>query len=368
MRRSRNAALGIACLAMLSTCWPGTATAPASVAAKKPTRLLQIVRGLVAAHSPGAIAFVRTPTRTRGAAAGFASFEPRVPMRPADRYRIASVTKTFVSTVVLQLAAEGKLSLDDTVEHRLPGIVPNGSAITLRQLLNHTSGLFDYTEDQGWIDTIVADPSLRWTPAQLLHVAFTHPPYFAPGTHWAYSNTNYVVLGLVIEAATGESVAAVLRERIFEPLKLRSTSFPDGPAVAEPFAHGYAALPDGNLLDLAPILDPSWAYAAGQIVSTAADVTTFFSALFRGRLLPPSLLAQMKTATAVTGNYSLGLRSTFTRCGRAFGHDGDFLGWRNVVWSTPNGRRVAVVMVNIDPTRLAWSRLESAAVSAFCSG
>jgi D-alanyl-D-alanine carboxypeptidase len=341
-------------------------TAPAGVSAPKPT-LQRVVRSLVAARAPGAVAFVRTPTRARSAAAGVASFEPRVAMRAADRYRIASVTKTFVATVVLQLVAEGKLRLADPVERWLPRVVPNGAAITIRQLLNHTSGLFEYTRDEQAVAAVVANPGRSWTPRELLAVAFSHPPLFAPGSDWAYSNTNYVVLGLVVEAVTGKPVEQVLAERLFEPLGLRATSFPSGLPVPEPFAHGYGVF-QGTLLDLTPLLNPSWAYASGQMVSNAADVTTFFAALLRGRLLPAALLSQMKSFTLTSGTYGLGLQSFFTRCGTAFGHGGDFIGWQNIVLASANGRRVAVVMVNIDATRVSGPRLIAAAISALCSG
>jgi len=392
MRRSRTGlAAAVAGIAALAFCVHGSAsggastepwnalrtssfgaavtqgTTPTPAAAKKPTRLQRIVRGLVAARAPGALAFMRMPKAVRSAAAGFASLQPRVQMRAADRYRVASVTKTFVATVVLQLAGEGKLSLDDPVERWLPGTVPNGGAITLRELLNHTSGLFDYTNNPDAVSAALANPGREWAPRELLAYAFARPPLFAPGANWSYSNTNYVLLGLVIEAVTGKKVEQVLRDRLFEPLRLRSTSFPSGTAVEEPFAHGYLNQA-GTLVDLAPILNPSWAWAAGQIVSTAADLTKFFSALLNGRLLSPALLAQMKSGSVVGGTYGLGLRITFTRCGRAFGHDGDFIGWRNVVWSSANGRRVAVVMVNVDARRLSWARLAAAATSAFCSG
>jgi D-alanyl-D-alanine carboxypeptidase len=348
----------------------GATAAPSGVAAKKPTKLQTIVRGLVKAGAPGALAFVRTTNRSRGAANGFANLQPRDGMRPNDRFRVASVTKTFVSTVVLQLVAEGRLGLDDPVERRLPGLVPNGGTITIRELLNHTSGLFDYTADQSFLQTLIANPGRVWMPRELLAVAFSHPPLFAPGANWGYSNTNYVLLGLVIEAVTSRPVGEELRERIFNRLSLRSTTFPAGTAVEGRFVHGYAVVPGtgGLPIDTATILSPTYSYAAGQIVSNAADVTTFFAALMKGRLLPAAQLKAMKTGSAASGVYGLGLRITQTRCGRAFGHDGDFPGYRNVVWAKADGRRVAVVMVNIDDTKVPWSRLQAAAETALCSG
>jgi D-alanyl-D-alanine carboxypeptidase len=335
-------------------------------------RLQRIVRGLVAAGAPGALAAVRTPTGIRRAASGFASLEPKVRLQPTDRYRVASVTKTFVATLVLELAAEGKLSLVDPVERWLPGMVPDGRSITLRALLDHTSGLFDYDQDQGWVGARFSDPGREWSPQDLVAIATSHPPLFPPGTSWSYSNTNYVLLGLVVEAATGRTLAGELRARLFEPLALGSTSFPSGTAIGGRFAHGYIVsrpplpTPARTLIDVSSILSPS-AWGAGQIVSNADDLTRFFGALLRGRLLRPAQLAAMKTEVVRYG-YGLGVRTALTACGRAFGHDGDVPGYRNVVWATANGRRAAAIMVNVDDTLVPWSKLQAAAKTALCSG
>jgi D-alanyl-D-alanine carboxypeptidase len=337
-------------------------------------RLGRIVHGLVAAGAPGALAVVRTPTGIHLAAAGFAQLRPRVRMRADDRYRIASVTKTFVATVLLQLEVEGRLDIDDSVERWLPGLVPNGSSITLGELLNHTSGLFSITDDDAFTNALIADPGRQWFPRELLSVAFSHPALFPPGTSWSYSNTNYVVLGLVIEAATGNTLEQELRERIFGPLALGATSFPAGTAIEGRFAHGYIGphpglpIPRGTLLDTSSILNPSYAWAAGNMVSNAPDVATFFAALLKGTLLPAAQLAEMKTGSAANEDYGLGLKTTYTACGKAIGHEGDFPGYRNAVWATPKGRRIAVAMVNVDTTHVSWSTLETAAQTALCAG
>jgi D-alanyl-D-alanine carboxypeptidase len=335
-------------------------------------KLQRIVRGLVAAGAPGALAVVRTPTRVRGAAAGLAAIEPRLRLSPGDRYRIASVTKTFVATRVLQLVAQRRLKLTDSIERWLPGLVPNGAAITIRRLLNHTSGLYDYTHDQDWADAVLAQPGREWSPRELLAVATSHQPRFAPGTSWSYSNTNYVVLGLLLETVTGVPLATDLQDRLFRPLGLASTSVATGTMISGRVAHGYigrATMPDlrGRLLDITSILSPSVGWATAQIVSNAPDVTRFLTALLRGRLLPSALLKAMKTEV-MYADYGLGLRINRTSCGTAFGHDGDLAGWRNIVWATANGRRAAAVMVNIDNTRVPWRRLRVAAESALCSG
>jgi D-alanyl-D-alanine carboxypeptidase len=336
-------------------------------------RLQRIVRGLVADGAPGAVAVVRTDDATRRAAAGVALLSPSVPIKAADRFRIASVTKTFVATVVLQLEAEGRLDIDDAVERWRPGLVPNGSSITLRELLNHTSGLFSFTDDPALTKALIADPGRHWSPHELLSVAFSHPALFPPGTGWSYSNTNYVLLGLVVEAATGSTLEQQLQERILTPLALAATSFPAGTAIEGRFAHGYVGphpgLPirRGTLLDVT-ILNPSYTWGEGNMVSNGPDLTTFFRALLGGMLLPAAQLAEMKTGSQANGGYGLGLKVTSTACGTAIGHEGDFPGYRNAVWAKPNGRRVAVAMVNIDTTHVSWNRLEAAAQAALCSG
>jgi D-alanyl-D-alanine carboxypeptidase len=336
------------------------------------TRLQEIARELVAGGSPGALVVVMTPSGIHRAAAGFANLEAKARLRPSDRFRIASVTKTFVATVILQLAAERRLTLDDPVDRWLPGAVPGGASITIRELLNHTSGLFDYDEDQAWVNARISDPGREWTPRKLIAIATSHPPLFPPGQGWSYSNTNYVLLGLVIEAATHKRLAEELQIRIFRPLRLRSTSYPTGNAIRGRFAHGYLVgrpplpFPAGTLIDVSTLLSPS-AWGAGQIVSNGDDLTRFLAALMKGRLLPAAQLKAMTTEVA-PHHYGLGLRIAPTRCGEAFGHDGDVPGYRNILWATVNGRRVVSIMVNVDETRVSWNTLQAAAKAALCSG
>src|SRR4051794_5105097 len=225
------------------------AVSPAGAAPAAPDRLTTSVPRLrtaldrlVAAGAPGAVVLVRDGNRTVRLARGFADRARKTPMRVTDRFRVGSVTKTFVATLVLQLAGESRLSLGDTVERWLPGLVPDGKAITVRELLNHTSGLYDYVNDG---DTTVFEPLLQgdlghvWAPRGLVAVAVKPPPHFPPGARWRYSNTGYVVLGLIVEAATGHSVGAELQQRIFGPLGLHRTSFDSAPSIAGAHAHGY---------------------------------------------------------------------------------------------------------------------------------
>src|SRR2546423_2623856 len=243
---------------------------PAPARAASSEALAQQMRAVVAAGAPGAIVLARDGSRTLRLAAGVSDRAHRTPMRVSDRFGVGSVTKTFVATVVLQLVGEGRLSLDDTVERWVPGLVPGGDAITVRELLNHTSGLFDYLNDG---DATVIKPYLAgkfsffWHPRAMVGVATRHAPHFAPGAGWSYSNTGYIVLGLIVEAATGDSIGAELSKRIFGPLALRRTSFSTGQRISGAHAHGYYRLPKRSLQDVTAI-SPSFAWTAGAIVST----------------------------------------------------------------------------------------------------
>ena len=253
-------------------------------------KLQRALDRIVTAGAPGVLALVRDGGRTLRLASGYADLRSKRKMRADDRFRVGSVTKTFVATVVLQLAGEGTLTLEDTVDHWLPGLVPNGENITLRQLLTMRSGLFDYLNDG---DTTVLEPYLkgdvtrRWTPTQLIEIATTHDPNFPPGTSYRYCNTCYILLGMIVEAATGNSVGAELKRRIFEPLHLRQTSFDAKPRIAGRHVHGYIIINKPALHDTT-VLSPSWAWSAGAIVSTADDVARFYRALLRGASSRPS--------------------------------------------------------------------------------
>jgi D-alanyl-D-alanine carboxypeptidase len=345
----------------------GVSGAPA--AKPKRANLGQLARTLVKDGSPGALVYLRTPTTTRAGIAGYADRGAHVSMRAVDRFRIASLTKAFVSVLVLQLESEGKLDIGDAVETYLPHVVPNGSVITLRELLSHTSGLFDYSDDPGFSQAVFDNPERTWAPLELTAFAFKHAPYFAPGGDYHYSNTNYILLGLVVEAVDGKPLAQSLQERIAGPLGLTATSLPTTIQLAPDFVHGYLSLDGSPLIDLAPLVSPSIGWSAGGMVSNARDVTTFYRALLGGKLLPPAQLAEMETPTAASGTYGLGIDTSNATCGRAVGHLGDFSNaWRTEVLSTRNGKRQAVVTVNVDDTHVDWARIEAAADRALCLG
>jgi len=318
-----------------------------------PGELQRLLDQIVAAGAPGAAARVKDERGAQQAASGVADLRSGRPMRPGLTYRAGSVTKPFVATVVLQLVAEDRLSLSDTVDRWLPGILPYGDQVTVRQLLNHTSGVPDYTLEP--LVRLYTAPHGRfraWTPRELVALIAGEPPLFPPGTAWSYSNTGYVLAGLIVEAVTGRRLGQELTRRIFRPLGLRDTFFPvNRPDIPGRNARGYSIDPfgreDGPLLDFT-VYNPSLAWGAGNLTSDLGDLARFFRALLRGQLLPPRLLAEMTTPVP-TGQglgYGLGLAVIETPAGRLIGHDGAIPGFLNIVLSTEDGRRQLGIMMN----------------------
>jgi D-alanyl-D-alanine carboxypeptidase len=331
--------------------------------------LQQRLAELVAAGAPGAVALVNDGSRWHHRsriwtdASGVADLRTGRPMRPEHRFRVASLTKSFVATVVLQLVDEGRLSLSDRVERWLPGILPYGDQITVRQLLNHTAGVPDY----GAIPLRGLYEGIRfrsWNPRELVALVADQPQTVPPGSAWSYSNTGYVLAGLVVEAVTGDSLGRELARRIFRPLRLRNTSFPmNFPFIAGPHARGYSLDLDDELNPIeGPLLDvtvynPSAVWAAGNIVSNERDLARFFRALLGGRLLSDTLLAEMKRPVGVAPGfgYGLGLFVVDSPCGTLFGHEGGLPGFNNTTLTSEDGTRQFGVMINVEsaPAALA---------------
>jgi D-alanyl-D-alanine carboxypeptidase len=321
----------------------------------------------VANGAPGVTAQVRDHAGSWRAAVGVGDLRTGRPRGADDRYRIGSVTKTFVATVLLALEAEGRIDLDDTVEQWLPGLVRGGGhdgrRITVRRLLNHTSGVRDYTTDRAFRRWHFQDPGFfahrfdTLAPRTLVRTALGGPPAFAPGASWGYSNTNYVLAGLVIEAVTARPYGEAVRERIIRPLGLRATSVPGAdPHVPGPSGRGYAKLsPDPGTAPVhdVTLLNPSMAHAAGEMISSSADLTRFFAALLRGDLLPAAQLTAM-TTTVSTGlasraRYGLGIVSVPTGCGRwLWGHGGGIPGSSTRTLGTRDGGHVLAYNLNAD--------------------
>jgi D-alanyl-D-alanine carboxypeptidase len=305
---------------------------------------------------PGALAEVRDARGRTVLTSGVADVATGAPVAADSRFRIGSMTKMFVATVVLQLVAEHKVDLDAPIDRYLPGVVwangNDGRDITVRELLQHTSGLPDYVN---YIDlqTIIDDPLTHYSPQQLLNVALAHPPLFAPGTGWSYSSTDYVLAGLLIQAVTGHPYGEEIDQRIIKPLGLHDTSVPvDESDIPGTHPQGYAELTDNDPIDVTAF-NPSVAYASGAMISSGADMDRFISALLHGRLLPPAELRAMETTVPTNdgsgGAYGLGLESMPLPCGGQFwGHDGGILGFETLTGATLDGRQVTV-MVNLNP-------------------
>ena len=240
-----------------------------------------------------------------------------------QRFRVGSVTKSFTATIVLKLVEEGALRLDSTLEDHVPGVIPRGDEITIRQLLQHRSGIADVTDYASWLERALRSPSTR--PIDTLRFAGSKPLVFLPGSHGRYSNTNYIALGLVIEKVTGHSYAQELEQRILKPLELDHTELPETWRLPDLDDDGY---------------NPNVPWAAGAIVSNAHDLSRFYSALLSGRILSSATLATMKKTVEGTG---LGIRPTDLPCGRAWGHAGGILDYQTLVSSSEEGDRIAVV-------------------------
>jgi D-alanyl-D-alanine carboxypeptidase len=360
MRTTRSACRSALALAVVLAAALLAAAAPSSAARQQPS-LRQETQALVRAGIPGAVVLTSEPGHATRIAAGIDLAAARRPMLVGDRFRVGSITKTFVAALVLRLAEDDRLSLDDSVERWLPGLVPNGETISVRQLLQHTSGLFDYAADPATFEPFATNPGYAWQPRDLVAIAVGHEPSFAPGRGWGYSNTNYVLLGLIVEAATGNAVGTELERRIFRPLHLWATTFDtdgrfgdrsSGGRIAR-FAHGYSTI-DSKTFD-ASDLSPSWAYAAGAISSTAGDLATFYGALVRGKVIDRRSLQAMTAAVPLgrTAAYGLGLQRAKTSCGWFWGHDGGTFGYTSNAFVSADGRRVAIVFVNRGPLSAA---------------
>jgi D-alanyl-D-alanine carboxypeptidase len=294
---------------------------------------------------------------------------------PIDgHFRIGSVTKTFTAALMLQLVAEDRIGLDTPVAGHLPEFELD-PRITVRMLLQHTSGLFSFTGEiypdgtqvaggvaglgKEWLDN--RDRTYR--PEELVRMALSKPARFEPGTGWSYSNTNYVLARLLIEQVTGRPYGEEMRRRILDPLGLIGTVVPeDSPELPEPHAHGYYPYEDGDGWHVADTtrFNPSWISAAGDMISTTQDLHTFFSALMGGRLLPAPLLAEMCTPDPTMG-YGLGVFVERTDGGGTIvQHNGGFWGWATLMYATPDGSRTMTGSLTFGDSQVSWVAMAEA--------
>lgn len=322
---------------------------PAFVATLQP----QLEAEMKQLHVPGAIFSVNLPGQGDWTAAlGVSDLATGVPMNVRSAMRIGSITKTFTATVVLHLVEEGRLQLDDPIG-KYRSDVPDGANITLRELLNMTSGLFDYTADSGFMQTVADNPHKVWAPEELLKAAFRHQPYFPPGQSWRYSNTNYIVLGLLVEQITGQPIARLFQREIFEPLNMSGTYLPSGAsgALPNPHPHGYTfssatATTPQDVTDF----NPSLAWAAGSAISTVRDMRIWARALATGRLLSPAIQQERLTwidlgVKWVNADLRDGLG--IGDFGGVIGHDGEVPGFQSFEGYFPEKGATVVVLTNL---------------------
>ncbi|GLF95195.1 serine hydrolase domain-containing protein [Streptomyces yaizuensis] len=358
---------------------PSAAAAPAGGASgQEHARTRAAMERAVRDGAPGVLVTAADGEGRWAGTAGIADRDTKRPPHPADHFRIGSITKTFTATLVLQLEAEGRLSIDDTVETWLPGVVRghgnDGRRITVRQLLNHTSGLYNYLNDPAlhqigpiWLKHLHE----TWTPEELLAVAMSKRPSAAPGERFVYSNTNYLLAALIVEKITGHSYEHELHRRIITPLRLRGTSSPGTrETLPHPSGRAYstaqiqAPLPGVDVTEF----NPSPLRASGEIISTADDLNHFYSALLDGRLLPQAQLREMTTTISVGADaYGLGLFRMTTSCGtELWGQRGGGYGFEALTVSTRDTRHRMTLYFNTDHLALQGAAARGIADAEFC--
>ena len=345
------------------------------------TRVASMAREMLV---PGAVALVRSPAGELSTTYGTTTVGGTIPVSLADHVRVGSITKTWTGTVILQQAQEGKLSLDDPVSKFRPD-VPGGDHITIAELLNMRSGLYNYTETRELNEIGDSNPQKVWSTDELLALAYSHPPYFPPGTGYHYSNTNTVLLGLIAEKLDAKPLSQVFQDRLFTPLGLRDTLFPPSTssAIPDPHPQGYmygtnvmtmgspaAVPPDMQAAAKAGTLqpsdqtslNPSWAWAGGAGISTVADLATWVEALADGKLLDPDMQARRIASLQSTNpaqpdapQYGLAI----AKFGALYGHTGEVPGFNTFAGTDPQNKVTIVVWVNLDPPRMVGPRPRS---------
>lgn len=296
---------------------------------------------------PGVIAVLRREGESRIVRAGVADLDSGRPIRADDHTRIASTAKAFSGAVALRLVDRRALSLDDTIGRRLPSLPRQWRSVTLRQLLNHTSGLPDYTQSPEFLEILTADPRHHFDSRRLLDYVADEPLLFRPGSKYQYSNSDNIAVALMAEAATGRPYEQLLRDLVYRPLGLRDTSLPQGYEMPEPYMHGYDVVPPNPPEDVSEALSASGVWASGGIISTPADLTRFIRGYAGGALISKATLREQRrwidgaSEPAGPGANKAGaaIFRYSTRCGVVLGHTGNFPGYTQLIAATPDGRR-----------------------------
>jgi D-alanyl-D-alanine carboxypeptidase len=336
----------------------------------------------IPAGPPGAIAIVqRQGERREVIKAGFGNLAPTERPHPTDHMRIASVSKAFSGAVALSLVSEGRLTLDTTLGEQLPDMPGQWLSVTLRDLLNHTSGIPNYTTDPDFLAFLSANPQATVPHRDLIDFVADEPLRFTPGTAYEYSNTDNIIVALMAEAVTGETYESLLATRVYAPLGMHDTTLPSDSAIPEPFIHGYDVGEDTPADDVSNILSMSTVWASGAIVSTPADLNRFVRGYVGGKLFDQAeRTAQFdffpggNSDPPGPGENSAGLAlfKYRTPCGVVFGHTGSFPGYTQFIGATRKGQTSVTVSVNEqlgpeagDP--VVFERLQKAWKTAVCT-
>lgn len=357
-------------------------TLPAAAAAATPARYKAVERGLeriVAAPlgPPGAMAAFHRGGRTTVVSVGRSNVRRRGKPRADAHMRIASVAKAFSGAVALNLVGRGRLELDDTIGERLPTLPVAWHPVTIRQMLNHTSGLPDYTGSEEFLKFFEANPHAYVAPAAILEFVADRGLNFPPGSRYLYSNTDNIVVGLIAEAVTGDTYDELLASIVYRPAGLRETSMPTTQVMPRPFINGYLVQRGQEPRDVTTMVNPAGAWASGGIVSTPLDLGRFFRAYVGGRFFG----AAQKRAQRrfVRGGRSdppgpgtnaagLALFRYRTRCGTVYGHTGSFIGYAQWAAATADGKRSVTTTLNIPPPEGALlARLRRVQTAAVCA-
>jgi D-alanyl-D-alanine carboxypeptidase len=297
--------------------------------------------------APGVIVGVVTPSGTWKAAYGVADPAAGTEMAVGMHTRIGSVTKTFTGTAVMQLAEAGKLSLDDMIRKYVSGI-PNGDRITLRQLANMTSGIASYTRSAKFQDVYFAKPETIFTPKELVAIGVSESPLFEPGASFDYSNTNTILLGMVIEQVTGKPIGQVFKEQIFDPLKLQNTSWPgESVEMPTPYAQGFTLQGDFAKPDApsnATNWNPAWGWTAGELISNIDDLLIYARALGTGHGLLGETSQKERLTFPGSGGYGIGMGCV----GGWVGHTGELPGYNTTLYYRMAADMAVVVQTNSD--------------------
>lgn len=269
------------------------------------------------------------------------------PMKTGFYMRLGSETKTFTGTAVLQLVEAGRVGLEDPISKYVKG-VPNGKAITVRELGEMRSGLADYTSNQTWLGEFLAAPEREWKPRELLAAAFALPPSFAPGARFEYTNTNFILLGLLVEKVSGERIGTYYKRHILRPLRMEHTVFPQGSEFPLPHPQGYTGQTATGQIGDSTGYSPSWAWAAGAMISNLHDLRIWAKAVATGTLLSPAIQRQRERFIPATGlppvRYGFGLYEV----NGWVGHDGEVPGYESLTLYLPARETTMVILTNTD--------------------